>query len=360
MSLNKKKMEIGVLAMLRKDHNPFEPLLQYGVKAAQVQCWDMELIRDLKYAKTVKKQISDAGIRLAGFWGGYSGRIVWNSYGGPNTCGLVPRDLRAKRVDELKYGADFAKAIGAPALITHCGFIPENPMDPLYPETLNAIFEVAQHCHDSGIDFWFESGQETPLTLLRTIEDINLPNLGVNLDTANLILYGRGNPVDALDVIGPYVRNLHVKDGLFPTNGKYLGKEVRQSGMDTVKLHHTIKDIQTLRPILTTAELLVRVNPIHDKIGQVESSKEEIDNAINAGADILMLPMVKTKQEAEKFVEFVGGRAKTMLLIETAEANENIDQILEVQGIDEIHVGLNDMHLAYKKRFKSSNNFKRK
>ena len=132
---------------------------------------------------------------------------------------------------------------------------------------------------------------------------------------------------------------------------EYLGKEVRQSGMDTVKLHHTIKDIQTLRPILNKAELLVRVNPIHDAIGQVESSKEEIDNAINAGADILMLPMVKTKQEAEKFVEYVGGRAKTMLLIETAEANENIDQILEVQGIDEIHVGLNDMHLAYKKRF---------
>lgn len=132
---------------------------------------------------------------------------------------------------------------------------------------------------------------------------------------------------------------------------EYLGKEVRQSGMDTVKLHHTIKDIQTLRPILNKAELLVRVNPIHDAIGQVESSKEEIDNAINAGADILMLPMIKTKQEAEKFVELVGGRAKTMLLIETAEANENIDQILEVQGIDEIHVGLNDMHLAYKKRF---------
>ena len=87
---------------------------------------------------------------------------------------------------------------------------------------------------------------------------------------------------------------------------EYLGKEVRQSGMDTVKLHHTIKDIQTLRPILTTADLLVRVNPIHDEIGQVESSKVEIDNAINAGADILMLPMVKTKQEAEKFVEFVG------------------------------------------------------
>lgn len=132
---------------------------------------------------------------------------------------------------------------------------------------------------------------------------------------------------------------------------EYLGKEARQCGMDTVKLHHTVKDIQNLRPLLTTAELLVRVNPIHDAIGQVESSKEEIDQAINAGADILMLPMVKTKQEAQKFVEYVGGRAKTMLLIETAEANENIDQILDVKGVDEVYVGLNDMHLAYNKKF---------
>ena len=226
MSQEKKKMEIGVLAPLRKNRDSFAPLLQYGVKAAQALSWDMELIRDLEYAETVKQQIADAGIRLAGFWGGYSGRIVWNSFGGPNTCGLVPRDLRERRVTELKYGADFAKAIGAPALITHCGFIPENPMDPLYPETLNAIYDVAKHCHALGIGFWFESGQETPLTLLRTIEDLALPNLGVNLDTANLILYGRGNPVDALWVLGKYVRNLHIKDGVFPTNGHELGKEV--------------------------------------------------------------------------------------------------------------------------------------
>lgn len=139
---------------------------------------------------------------------------------------LVPRNQRARRIDELKKGADFAKMIGAPALITHCGFIPENPTDPLYPETVDAIRQVALHCKELGIDFWFETGQETPLTLLRTIEDVGLDNLGVNLDTANLILYGRGNPVDALEVIGKYVRNLHVKDGVFPTEGHGQGKEV--------------------------------------------------------------------------------------------------------------------------------------
>lgn len=132
---------------------------------------------------------------------------------------------------------------------------------------------------------------------------------------------------------------------------EYLGKEARQSGMDTVKLHHTIQDIEVIKSVLSIAKLLVRVNPIHKQNGGIISSKTEIDNAIQAGADIVMLPMVKSPEEAERFIDLVGSRAKTMLLIETAEANENIDKILEIDGIDEIHIGLNDMHLAYKKNF---------
>ena len=220
------KMEIGVLAMYhdRKD-NPFQPVADMGLKTAQLQNWDMTLPTP-DFAKKVRKDLKSSGIRLAAFWGGYSGRIVWNSCLGPGTCGLVPRDLRERRVAELKKGAEFAEMIGAPALVTHCGFIPENPMDPLYAETLNAVYDVASHCLKLGIGFWFEAGQETPLTLLRTIEDLGLPNLGVNLDTANLILYGRGNPADALDILGKYVRNLHIKDGLPPVNGRVLGTEV--------------------------------------------------------------------------------------------------------------------------------------
>lgn len=219
------KMEIGVLAMLRKNTDPFKAIADYGLKTAQVQNWDMSNLTE-EYAEKVKNDLKRNHIRLAAFWAGYTGRIVWNSAGGPGTCGLVPRDLRTRRVEELKRGAEFAKMVGAPAIITHAGFIPENPMDPLYTETLNALHEVARHCMELGIGFWFESGQETPLTLLRTIEDLCLPNLGINLDTANLILYGRGNPVDALDVFGPCVRNLHIKDGLFPTSGRTLGKEM--------------------------------------------------------------------------------------------------------------------------------------
>ena len=218
-------MEIGVMSILRKDSNPFPGIAAQGLTTTQLQNWDMSLLTE-EIAQQTCHDIKEAGVRLAAFWAGYSGPIIWNSYGGPNTCGLVPPAMRERRVAELKKGADFAKILGAPAIITHCGFIPENPEEQLYADTLAAIKEVALYCKSLGLEFWFESGQETPLTLLRTIEDLALDNLGINLDTANLILYGRGNPVDALEVFGKYVKNLHVKDGLFPTDGHRLGKEV--------------------------------------------------------------------------------------------------------------------------------------
>jgi len=218
-------MKIGVLAELKPGKDPFSPIAELGLQTAQLQNWEMENLT-AKMAKTVVSQLKASGITLAAFWAGYTGEIIWNPLDGPRTCGIVPPDQRKRRVKELKKGAEFARRINAPAIITHCGFIPENPRDPLYAETLDAIGEVASFCNELGLGFWFESGQETPLTLLRTIQDLGLPNLGVNLDTANLILYGRGNPVDALEVIGSYVRNLHIKDGVFATDGNALGKEV--------------------------------------------------------------------------------------------------------------------------------------
>lgn len=132
---------------------------------------------------------------------------------------------------------------------------------------------------------------------------------------------------------------------------EYIGKEERQGGMDTVKSHHTIEDIKRIRPVVTEAELLVRVNPLHEATKDYSDSKEEIDAVIKAGADVLMLPMFRTASDARRFVEYVGGRAKVQLLLETLEATENIDEILDVGGIDEIHIGLNDLHLVYKKTF---------
>ncbi len=154
------------------------------------------------------------------------GRMVWNFYEGPQTIGIIPPDTRNARIRALKLAADVAHDCGIPAVLTHCGFIPENPNDPLYPEAVNAVREVAGHCNEQGRLFLCETGQETPITLLRMIQDVGLENVFVNLDLANLILYGKGNPVDAMDVLGSRVRGIHAKDGLFPTDPKNLGKEV--------------------------------------------------------------------------------------------------------------------------------------
>ena len=132
---------------------------------------------------------------------------------------------------------------------------------------------------------------------------------------------------------------------------EYIGKDERQGGMDTVQSRHTLDDVKRVSDAITTAELLVRVNPIHEATADYCSSEEEIDIAIKNGADILMLPFFKTLAEAKRFISTVDKRAKTMLLIETPEAVEIIDDILRLDGVDCIHIGLNDLSLGYGKSF---------
>ncbi len=132
---------------------------------------------------------------------------------------------------------------------------------------------------------------------------------------------------------------------------EYIDKEKRQGGLDTVKSHHTVEDIRIIRPYVTSAELLVRINPVHEATDAYCSTEEEIEQTIEAGADVIMLPMFRTSSEVERFVKCVNGRTKTILLFETAESVENADEILSVEGIDEVHIGLNDLHLAYGKDF---------
>ena len=154
------------------------------------------------------------------------GSLEWNFTRGPATIGLVPPETRAARIDALCQVSDFAKQLGIPQVQTHCGFIPENPADPLYPGTVDAIRQVARHCQANGQYFLMETGQETPTTMSRMIRDVAMPNLAVGLDTANLILYGKANPVDAVDILGPHIRSVHAKDGRWPTDPNELGKEV--------------------------------------------------------------------------------------------------------------------------------------
>ena len=219
-------LEIGVLVRLTEQpENAIAKVVDLGLRSCQVSTWDVAT-RTNQVGERLTAAAAKHGVNITTLWAGYSGPVVWNFTEGPVTIGLVPPEHRQTRIAELKQAGEFAAKFKLPSITTHAGFLPENPSDPLYDGAVDALKQVAGHCAERGIGFWFETGQETPVTLLRTIDRVATGNLGINLDTANLILYGKGNPVDAIDVFGQYVRDTHVKDGLFPTDGLELGPEV--------------------------------------------------------------------------------------------------------------------------------------
>lgn len=156
---------------------------------------------------------------------GWSGPQSWTFTDGPSTLGLVPTAFRMKRMEEIEEAIEFASYLGVHDVNTHVGFIPEDPANPQYHDVLIALREICRHARYKDIYFNLETGQETPTTILRAIMDSGCKNIGVNFDPANLLMYGKANPVDALDIIGKYIRGVHGKDGAYPTNPYELGKE---------------------------------------------------------------------------------------------------------------------------------------
>ena len=126
---------------------------------------------------------------------------------------------------------------------------------------------------------------------------------------------------------------------------EYKGKEERQKGLNSVKSKHTVQDIKNIAPLITTSKLLVRINPWDN------DSVAEIEAVISAGADMIMLPMWKSVSEVTSFLNAVKGRVPVILLLETKEAVNCLDEVLQLSGIDEIHIGLNDLHLSYGYKF---------
>ena len=201
-------------------------LKENGFDACQLVAWKPSLWTE-ENADSLKKMLEDHGITVSAFWCGWEGPTTWDFYDGQLTLGLVPPEYRQMRIQNLCDGGDFAHRLGITNVVTHMGFIPENPYDPAFGGLCVAVQTVARHLKENNQYLLFETGQETPVAMLRCFERTGCDNLGVNLDTANLILYGKANPTDALDVLGKYVRDVHAKDGCYPTNGHELGQETR-------------------------------------------------------------------------------------------------------------------------------------
>ena len=217
---------IGVIVPLAAKSNLFDEAASFGVKRVELNGWNADIFTPA-LAESIRGESRRHGIQITALWAGWPGPHHWDFIQGPETLGIVPVQHRPARVAALKKGADFAHSLGLPAIITHLGFIPENATDPAFKDVVLAVKDVAEYAAALGMEFWFETGQETPVTMLRLIHEVGTSNLGINLDPANLILYGKANPVDALDVFGQYVRSVHAKDGLYPTDPYRLGHEVK-------------------------------------------------------------------------------------------------------------------------------------
>lgn len=170
------------------------------------------------------------------------------------TVGLVPHRMRAERVARTKAVSDVARGLGIESVMCHIGFVPEDPEEALYAEVRDVARDLCDHCGKNGQSFTLETGQEPAQVLLRFIEDVDRPNLRINFDPANMILYGTGDPIEALDVLAKRVLSVHCKDGDWPPRDEplALGKE-RPLGEGSVDMPRFIEKLKEIgyRGVLT-------------------------------------------------------------------------------------------------------------
>ncbi len=250
-------MEIGLrISDLVDVEEKIKQTSEMGIHYCQLCSFDTSFYTDA-YADKILNACAKYNVKISTYWAGWSGPNIWNFTEGPVTLGLLPAAYRRKRIAELKQGADFAKKLHVDQVATHVGFIPENPHDIEFAGLMDAVREVAHYCSEKGLFFLFETGQETPVALMRAIEVIGLDNLGINLDTANPILYGKSNPVDMLKILGKYVRDIHVKDGKWPTDGWNLGAEtvIGEGDVDFQSFIKILKEIGYNRTLTIEREI---------------------------------------------------------------------------------------------------------
>jgi sugar phosphate isomerase/epimerase len=217
--------EIGVVTKLRRDPDGIvAEAHEAGFSSCHLSVYDPGYLTDALRDRLFE-DMSRFDVKIEALWAGWPGKVVWDFVEGPVTTGLVPVALRRERTESTKRVADFAQALGASMVMTHLGFVPEDLNDDRYMTLIPLLRDIAAYCRARELDFCFETGPTTPITLLRIIEDVGMENVGVNFDPANLLMYGKANPLDAIDALFPTIRCVHVKDGFYPTNTRDLGVE---------------------------------------------------------------------------------------------------------------------------------------
>jgi len=178
-------------------------------------------------AKAFLAKLDQLGIRLTAVFGGFEGESYSDIPTVEQTVGLVPSATRATRLKEMKEISDFAQLLGCPVVALHLGFVPHDRNSAGYREIVAVTRELCSYVAGNGQNLHLETGQETAEALVAFMDDVAAPNLFVNFDPANMILYGTGEPMSALRLLGKRVQSVHCKDGLWARNpGDEWGQEV--------------------------------------------------------------------------------------------------------------------------------------
>jgi sugar phosphate isomerase/epimerase len=214
--------------------------------------------RNQANADAFLKRLSGFGIQLTCVFGGFEGESYADIPTVARTVGLVPPATRSARTKELKEIANFAKMLNCKVVGLHVGFVPHDASDPLYQQVLNVTRDVCDHCMKNGQLLHLETGQETAESLLQFIHDVQRPNLFINFDPANMILYGTGEPIAALKKVGRFVKSIHCKDGKWSDEpGKTWGQEMPlgQGDVGMENYLRTLKEIGYDGPLTIEREI---------------------------------------------------------------------------------------------------------
>ncbi len=221
------KITIGVIQYdLSNIDKSFKDLHDQGFGSCEINYKKNALTKD--FAEQVKMASKKHNIRVTTLVGVPGSKSVWNFRQGPATIGLVPVEERTEKIKVYHEMIDFCAMADIPAMHSHFGFIPEDPSSEQYKDFIKVMQDLANYAKERKVMIYFETGQETPTTLIRAIKDIGTGNVFINCDLANLLMYGKANSLDAVKLFGPLIKEFHAKDGKYPDpNNPYeLGAEV--------------------------------------------------------------------------------------------------------------------------------------
>ncbi len=251
-----------------------------NVPTAQVHAPPTEKL-DAQYARQVRDKFEEADIDITLIFCGYPGESYASIQAVRETVGLVPEDTRHERVELTRQIADFARETGAPGIGLHVGFIPEDWDTPEFAEIVGVVKGICEYCRAQELDVNLETGQETAQTLHHFIEEVGRPNLGINFDPANMIIYGSGDPLPALSHVGQHVSSCHCKDATWSDNpGEDFGVEtpLGQGDVDIRKFISTLVDIGYRGPLTIEREVSGQrqIDDIRQAITLLKSIRQDL------------------------------------------------------------------------------------